>query len=54
MKSTRIDRDTLLNPINHRRGASQHIADALWLASDEANRPIRKTFGIPLSRAMGL
>ncbi len=29
-------------------------ADALWPASNEANRPIRKTFSIPLNRAMGL
>ena len=34
--------------------AIQHAADALWPASDEANRPIRKTFAIPLNRAMGL
>ena len=51
---SRIDRDTLLNSINRRRAAIQHAADALWPASDEANRPIRKTFGIPLNRAMGL
>ena len=51
---SRIDRDTLLNSINRRRAAIQHAADALWPASDEANRPIRKTFAIPLNRAMGL
>jgi hypothetical protein len=51
---SRIDRDTLLNSINRRRAAIQHAADALWPASAEANRPIRKTFGIPLNRAMGL
>ena len=34
--------------------AIQHAADALWPASDEANRPIRKPFAIPLNRAMGL
>lgn len=51
---SRIDRDTLLNTINRRRAAIQHAADALWPASAEANRPIRKTFSIPLNRAMGL
>ena len=61
MKPSRIDRDTLLNSINRRRAAIQHAADALWPATDalwpatdEANRPTRKTFGIPLNRAMGL
>jgi hypothetical protein len=51
---SRIDRDTLLNSINRRRAAIQHAADALWPATREANRPVRKTFGIPLNRAMGL
>ena len=54
MKPSRIDRDTLLNSINRRRAAIQHAADALWPSSEEANRPIRKTFAIPLNRAMGL
>jgi small-conductance mechanosensitive channel len=51
---SRIDRDTLLHSINRRRTAIQHAADALWPASAEASRPIRKTFGLPLNRAMGL
>jgi len=51
---SRIDRDTLLNTINRRRAAVQHAADALWPASEESNRPIRKAFGIPLNRSMGL
>lgn len=51
---SRIDRDTLLNSINRRRAAIQHAADALWPATEEANRPIRRTFSIPLNRAMGL
>ena len=36
------------------RAAIQHAADALWPASEEAHRPIRKTFSIPPNRAMGL
>lgn len=52
MKPSRIDRYTLLN--SFRRRASQHIADALWLSSGEANRVIRKTCEIPPNRAMGL
>ncbi|MES2661199.1 MAG: hypothetical protein V4689_21445 [Verrucomicrobiota bacterium] len=37
-----------------RRAAVQHAADALWPASEEATRRIRKTLGIPLTRAMGV
>lgn len=51
---SRIDRDTLLNTINRRRAAIQHAADSAFPASEEASRPIRKTFRIPLNRAMGL
>ena len=51
---SRLDRDGLLHVINSRRAAVQHAADALWPAADEATRPIRKTFGIPLTRAMGV
>ena len=32
----------------------QHAADAVWPHSLEANRPIRKTLGLPLTRAMGM
>lgn len=51
---SRLDRDGLLHLINTRRSAVQHAADAIWPASQEATRPIRKTFKIPLTRAMGL
>lgn len=51
---SRLDRDGLIHLINSRRAAAQHAADALWPASEEATRPIRKTFGIPLTRAMGV
>lgn len=51
---TRIDRDSLIHLINTRRSAVQHAADALWPAADEAHRPIRKTFSIPLTRALGV
>ncbi len=51
---TRIDRDGLIHLINTRRSAVQHAADALWPAADEAHRPIRKTFSIPLTRALGV
>jgi len=51
---SRLDRDGLLHVINSRRAAVQHAADALWPAADEATRPIRKTFGIPQTRAMGV
>lgn len=44
----------LLNSINRRRAASQSAAVALKPSSGESNRPIRKTFGSPLDRAVGL
>ena len=40
--------------LNTRRSSIQHAAEALWPHSLEANRPIRKTFGLPLTRAMGI
>ncbi len=51
---TRLDRDSLLHLINTRRSAIQHAADSIWPASEEPTRPIRKTFGIPQTRAMGV
>jgi len=51
---TRLDRDDLLHVLNTRRSAVQHAADAVWPWSDEAHRPIRKTFGLPLTRPMGM
>jgi hypothetical protein len=30
------------------------LANALWPASEELTRPIRKSFGIPQARALGL
>jgi len=50
----RLDRDDLLHVLNTRRSAVQHAADAIWPWSDEAHRPIRKTFGLPLTRPMGM
>jgi hypothetical protein len=50
----RLDRDELLHVLNTRRSSIQHAADALWPWSDEAHRPIRKTFGLPLTRPMGM
>ena len=44
----------LLHVLNTRRASIQHAADAIWPHSQEANRPIRKTFGLPLTRAMGM
>jgi hypothetical protein len=32
----------------------QHAADAVWSWSYEPNIPIRKTFGLPLTRPMGM
>lgn len=43
-----------LGLLNTRRSSTQHAADAVWPHSQEANRPIRKTFGLPLTRAMGM
>ncbi len=51
---SRLDRDGLLHVINTRRAAVQHAADAIWPATEAATRPIRKTFSIPLTRAMGV
>lgn len=50
----RLDRDELLHILNTRRSSIQHAADALWPHTIEANRPTRKTFGLPLTRAMGI
>ncbi len=43
-----------LSLLNTRRASIQHAADAVWPHSQETNRPIRKTFGLPLTRAMGM
>jgi hypothetical protein len=51
---SRLDRDDLLHVLNTRRSAIQHAADALWPWSLEANRPIRKTFALPLNRPLGM
>lgn len=50
----RLDRDDLLHVLNTRRSAIQHAADAIWPWNDEAVRPIRKTFSLPLTRPMGM
>lgn len=50
----RLDRDELLHVLNTRRSAIQHAADAVWPYSVEPKRPIRKTFGLPLTRPMGM
>ena len=50
----RLARDKLLHVLNTRRASIQHAADAVWPHSQETNRPIRKTFGLPLTRAMGM
>jgi hypothetical protein len=49
----RLDRDGLLHNINSRRLTIQHAADALWPPTDEATRPIRKSFSLPPSRSLG-
>ena len=49
----RSDRDALLTKINARRQAIQHAADALWPYTEDASRPIRKSFQLPLSRPLG-
>lgn len=51
---TRLNRDELVHVLNTRRSSIQHAADALWPWSIEANRPIRKTFALPLNRPMGM
>ena len=50
----RLDRDDLIHVLNTRRSAIQHAADGRWPWSIEANRPIRKTFGLPLTRPLGM
>ena len=50
----RLDRDELLHILNTRRSSIQHAADAIWPWNDEAHRPIRKTFALPLTRPMGM
>jgi len=50
----RLDRDSLLHILNTRRAAIQHAADAIWPWNEEAHRPIRKTFALPLTRPMGM
>jgi hypothetical protein len=50
----RLDRDELLHVLNTRRSAIQHAADAVWPYSEETNRPVRKTCGLPLTRPMGM
>ncbi len=51
---TRLDRDDLIHVLNTRRSSIQHAADAIWPWSIEANRPIRKTFALPLNRPLGM
>jgi len=51
---SRLTRDDLMSTLNIRRSAIQHAADALWPWSVESNRPTRKTFGLPLTRPMGM
>ncbi len=46
----RIARDALVKKINARRMSIQHAADALWPYTDEASRPVRKRFKLPLDR----
>ena len=50
----RLTRDQLIDVLNTRRSAIQHAADAIWPYTDEMNRPIRKSFEIPLSRPLGI
>ena len=54
VKSAKQHHARLLHVLNTRRASIQHAADAIWPHSQEANRPIRKTFGLPLTRAMGM
>ncbi|MBC8127867.1 MAG: hypothetical protein H8M99_12070 [Gloeobacteraceae cyanobacterium ES-bin-144] len=42
-----------LHILNTRRASIQHAADVIWPWSDEANRPTRKTFALPLNRPRG-
>lgn len=50
----RLDRDELIELLNHHRSAVQHAADALWPWSAETSRPTRKTFSLPLTRPLNL
>ncbi len=49
-----LTRDELIHVLNTRRSSIQHAADALWPWSLEANRPVRKTFALPLTRPLGM
>jgi hypothetical protein len=51
---SRLNRDELVELLNHHRSAVQHAADALWPWSIEINRPTRKTFALPLNRPLNL
>jgi hypothetical protein len=51
---SRLNRDELVELLNHHRSAVQHAADALWPWSQEINRPTRKTFALPLNRPLNL
>ncbi len=46
----RLQRDRLIAKINSRRIAIQHAADALWPYTNPDNRPVRRTFKLPLAR----
>jgi hypothetical protein len=50
---SRVGRDALAQKINTRRSALQHAADVIWPYTQDPNRPIRKTFELPLGRPMG-
>jgi hypothetical protein len=49
-EADRIQRDALIRKINARCMAIRHAADAIWPYTDEASRPVRKLFKLPLSR----
>ena len=51
---SRLSRNDLIHTLNTRRSVIQHAADATWPWSIESNRPTRKTFGLPLTRPLGL
>ncbi|MEO5715598.1 MAG: hypothetical protein ABIT37_19120 [Luteolibacter sp.] len=51
---SRLSRNDLMHTLNVRRAVIQHAADALWPWSLESSRPTRKTFGLPLTRPLGL
>ena len=48
----RIARDALITRINSRRLAIQHAADGIWPYTNPDNRPVRRTFQLPLSRPL--